>query len=329
MRQLFAKCAATAALAWGALAAHAGILPGPVVDTAWLAANLDKVQVVEVRGSAKSFTAKPEIETNAKTGKKVIEEIGGHIPGSRLIEWKNVRVDRKIGDLTVKYMIPERAEFEKIAQTAGVDADKPIVIVPVGLTASDVNDAMRMYWQFKVYGENDVAMLDGGMAAWLLDGQKYAMDAPSPKTGTWKSKSDQTARYFADSNEVADIIAKKNVTLVDARELPQFYGLMKRDYVYAYGHLEGAKPLSPDTTYKVEGGAVKLLPVNTYKAVLAAQGIDPAAPAVVYCNSGAQSGLPWFIMSELLGNGNVKQYDGSLHQWTLEKRPLVGAVPLK
>jgi len=48
----------------------------------------------------------------------------------------------------------------------------------------------------------------------------------------------------------------------------------------------------------------------------------------VYCNSGSQSGLPWFILSELVGNKNAKQYDGSLHQWTLEKRQLVGAVPL-
>jgi len=49
---------------------------------------------------------------------------------------------------------------------------------------------------------------------------------------------------------------------------------------------------------------------------------------VVYCNSGAQSSLPWFILSEVLGNKSAKQFDGSLHQWTLEKRPLVGAVPL-
>lgn len=328
MRQLFAKTAA-ALLAWGSFTAQAAGLPGPVVDTHWLAAHLDQVQVIEVRGSAKSFTAKPEIDTDAKTGKKTIEEVGGHIPGSRLVEWKNVRVDRKIGDLTVKYMIPERADFEKIVQAAGIDGDKPMVIVPVGLSASDVNDAMRLYWQFKVYGENNVAMLDGGMAAWLLDGKPHASDAPAPRTGNWTSRSDQTARYFADSNEVAAIIQRRNATLVDARELPQYHGLMKRDYVYAYGHLEGARPLSPDTTFRKEGGAIRLLPVNTYKAVIAAQGIDPMGPTVVYCNSGAQSGLPWFILSELLGNPNVKQYDGSLHQWTLEKRPLVGAVPLK
>lgn len=310
------------------LAAAASQLPGPLVTTAWLAENASKVQIVEVRGNAKSFTTAPSFETDAKSGKKTIDEIGGHIAGSRLVESKKVRVDRKIGELTVKYMIPERADFEKFVQAAGIDADKPIVIVPVGLEPSDLNDAMRLYWQFKVYGEDRLAVLDGGIAAWLLEGRPHVTDAPAAKAGTWKSPADRTDRYFADSAEVAEIIAKRDAQLIDAREAPQYHGLVKRDYVFAYGHLDGAKSLSPDTTYKSSGGALRLLAPNTYRAVLQAQGIDPAAPAVVYCNSGSQSGLPWFILSEVLGNGNVKQYDGSLHQWTLEKRPLVGAVPL-
>lgn len=310
------------------LAAMASGLPGPLVTTAWLAENAAGVQVVEVRASAKSFTTAPSFETDARTGRRTIDEVGGHIAGSRLVESKKVRVDRKFGDLTVKYMIPERADFEKFVQAAGIDADRPIVIVPIGLEPADLNDAMRLYWQFKVYGEDRIAVLDGGIAAWLLEGRPVVTDAPAVRTGTWKSVTDRTDRYFADSAEVAKIIAQRDAQLVDAREAPQYHGLVKRDYVYGYGHLEGAKSLSPDTTYRSSGGALRLLAPNTYRAVLQAQGIDPAAPAVVYCNSGAQSGLPWFILSEVLGNPNVKQYDGSLHQWTLEKRPLVGAVPL-
>lgn len=322
------KQVATATLTWGfaATAALAQALPGPVVDTAWLAANLDKVQVLDLRGSAKSFTADPEL-TEAK-GKKVVEEVGGHIAGSRLMEFKTIRVEREINGNKIKYMVPERAVFEKMVQDAGIDSGKPIVIVPVGMELPDVNDGMRLYWQFKLYGEDKVAMLDGGMAAWLQDGKPFVKDALVAKTGSWKSAADRTAGLFADSNEVADIIAKKNAQLIDGRELPQFYGLAKRDYVFAYGHLENARPLAPDTIYKKSGNAIMLLSANTYRAVIKAQGIDPAAPSVVYCNSGAQSSMPWFILSEVLGNKSAKQYDGSLHQWTLEKRPLVGAVPL-
>lgn len=325
--RLWKQVAATT-LAWGLAAASAlaQALPGPVVNTAWLAANLDKVQVLDLRGSAKSFTTDPEFDE--VKGKKVVDEVGGHIAGSRLMEFKTIRVEREINGNKVKYMVPERAVFEKMVQDAGIDGDKPIVIVPVGLSLSDVNDGMRLYWQFKLYGEDKVAMLDGGMAAWLQEGRPYVKDALVAKVGNWKSAADRTVQLFADSTDVADIVEKKSAQLIDGRELPQFHGLMKRDYVYAYGHIDTAKPLSPDTTYKKDGSAIKLLSANTYRGVLQAQGIDPAAPSVVYCNSGAQSSLPWFILSEVLGNRSAKQFDGSLHQWTLEKRPLVGAVSL-
>lgn len=325
--RLWKQVAATT-LAWGLAAASAlaQALPGPVVNTAWLAANLDKVQVLDLRGSAKSFTTDPEFDE--VKGKKVVDEVGGHIAGSRLMEFKTIRVEREINGNKVKYMVPQRAVFEKMVQDAGIDGDKPIVIVPVGLSLSDVNDGMRLYWQFKLYGEDKVAMLDGGMAAWLQEGRPYVKDALVAKVGNWKSAADRTAQLFADSTDVAAIVEKKSAQLIDGRELPQFHGLMKRDYVYAYGHIDTAKPLSPDTTYKKDGSAIKLLSANTYRGVLQAQGIDPAAPSVVYCNSGAQSSLPWFILSEVLGNQSAKQFDGSLHQWTLEKRPLVGAVSL-
>lgn len=322
------KQVASATLTWGfaATAALAQALPGPVVDTNWLAANLDKVQVLDLRGSAKSFTSDPEL-AEAK-GKKVVEEIGGHIAGSRLMEFKTIRVEREINGNKVKYMVPERAVFEKMVRDAGIDSGKPIVIVPVGMELADVNDGMRLYWQFKLYGEDKVAMLDGGMAAWLQDGKPFVKDALAPKAGNWTSSADRTAQLFADSNEVAAISHRKSAQLIDGRDLPQYHGMVKRDYVFAYGHIENALSLSPDTTFKKDGGAIKLLPANTYRGVLKAQGIDPAAPSVVYCNSGAQSSLPWFILSEVLGNKSARQFDGSLHQWTIEKRPLVGAVPL-
>jgi thiosulfate/3-mercaptopyruvate sulfurtransferase len=78
---------------------------------------------------------------------------------------------------------------------------------------------------------------------------------------------------------------------------------------------------------KTAGGAVKFLSPNTYRALLTAQGVDTAAPSISYCNSGHLSSGPWFLMSELLGNKSAKLYDGSLHEWTMEKQALVGAVP--
>jgi thiosulfate/3-mercaptopyruvate sulfurtransferase len=181
MRQVFQKWTLTASMVCGGVLAHAGVLPGPLVDTTWLSANLDKVQIVEVRGNVKSFTAQPEIETDAKTGKKTVAEIGGHIPGSRLIDMKTMRTDRMIGDLKVKYMIPTMADFQATIQAAGVDADKPVVLVPVGMDVTDVDDALRVHWQLKTYGEDNLAVLDGGMATWLIENRPFSTEAAPAK----------------------------------------------------------------------------------------------------------------------------------------------------
>lgn len=299
-------------------------LPGPVVSTQWLADNLNNVQVLEVRGDDKSFTAKPEIVTT-KDGKKQLEEFGGHIPGSRLLPSKRMRVERTIGDLKVKYLLPDAPAFEKIVRDAGIDGDKPIVIVPTGQSLAELNDAARAYWRFKVWGEDNVALLDGGMVAWLLEGRPFSTEAPAPKVGQWSAKADRRARYLAESDDVA-AAAGKGVQVVDARDAALYHGLVKRDYVYAYGHIDGAKWLAPETTHLVSGGAVKLLKPEQYRQLFKVQGIDPAQPLITYCNSGHLSSLPWFVASELLGNTQTRLYDGSLHQWTLEKRPLVSAL---
>ena len=327
MNTSFKRWASGLMVTFSVWAAQAGVLPGPVVDTQWLAAYADKVQIVEVRGNAKSFTAQPEISTDAK-GKKTIEEIGGHIPGAVLVDAKKMRADRKYGDLTVKYMIPEAADFEKYVRSSGVMAGKPMVLVPVGAEVADINDALRMYWQFKVYGEDDIAVLDGGYTAWLLEGRAFSKDA-TPSNGNWSVKADRTSQYFASSEDVAKAQQAKSATLVDSRDAPLFHGLVKRDYVFGSGHIEGAKLYPTDLMFKNSGGALKFMAPATYRGLLAAPGIDEKTAAITYCNSGHLSSGPWFLMSEVLGNRQVKLYDGSLHQWTLEKRPLAGAVPLQ
>jgi len=329
MIKRFAPLSAAAVLAFGLSAAHAGLLPGPVVDTQWLANNLDKVQVVEVRGDVKSFITTPEFETDAKTGKKVLTEVGGHIPGSKLIDMKAMRVERQVGELKVKYQIPEKADFQKRIQAVGVDSDKPIVLVPVGVEGTDVDDALRVYWQFKVYGEDDMAVLDGGMAAWLMEGRAFSQVPAAANAGTWVAKADRTDTLVASSEQVAKAMETKNATLVDTRDVASHRGIKKRDYVYAYGTLEGSKLYSIDLMFKNSGPSVKMLSPNTYRALLTAQGVDPAAPMITYCNSGHLSAGPWFVASELLGNKSAALYDGSLHEWTLAKRQLAGAAPLQ
>jgi thiosulfate/3-mercaptopyruvate sulfurtransferase len=312
---------ATAALSVTALAAQAGLLPGPIVETTWLAANASQVQVVEIRSNVKSYASKPEIAVDAK-GKKTIEEVGGHIPGALLANFKNLRGDRIINGKKVQYMIPEAADFEKIVRQTGVVAGKPIVLVPVGAEVADVDEALRLYWQFKVYGEDDVAVLNGGYMAWLLEGRPFELTTASAQ-GNWAVKGDRMAQFFASSDDVQAASQNKSATLVDARDLPTFHGLSKRDYVYDFGHIEGAQIFTPDLMFKNSGGALKFMNAETYRGLFKGQGIDPQKDVITYCNSGHLAAGPWFLMSEVVGNPRTRLYDGSMHEWTLEKRPVV------
>lgn len=329
MKNSFLKLILATAITSWALFASATDLPGPIVTAEWLAANLQNVQVVDVRSNAKSFAELPEFEIDAKTGKKTLQSIGGHITGATLIDFKAIRTERQIGELKVKYMIPEQATWEKVVRAAGINANKPIVLVPVGLDTADVDEALRVYWQFKVYGENNIAVLDGGMAGWLIEGRPFDQSAIKTNgTGTWLAKADMSNQYLASSEDVAQAITNQSATTIDARDLKSYLGLTKRDYVFAYGHLPGAKLFPVELMTKTASGAVKFYSAQTYQALMEAQGINSSKPVISYCNSGHLASGPWFVASQVLGNKSARLYDGSMHEWTLEKRPVEGDVPL-
>jgi thiosulfate/3-mercaptopyruvate sulfurtransferase len=305
---------------------HAVTLPGPVVSADWLAANQSEVQILEVRGDVISYTRAPEFDVDKKTGKKFLVEVGGHIPDSTLLDFKKVRADRMIDGKKIKYLIPEKADFEKIIQAVGINSDKPIVLVPAGVDISDIDEALRAYWQFKVYGEDNLAVLDGGMAGWLSEGRDFSTAASTKSGGTWVAKGERK-ELIASSEQVAAASKSGKSTLIDARQPAQYFGLNKRDYVSAYGHIAGAKELAPELLAKPAKGALYFWDKNTYNALFVANGMSPKMPAISYCNSGHLAAGGWFVMSELVGNKATKLYDGSLYLWTLEGRPLVG-VPL-
>lgn len=311
--------AATGLLALSQWAAALQV-PAPVVDAEWLTKNKAEVTVLDIRGNVKSFTAMPQFETDKKSGKKMLVEFGGHIPDAVLVDPKIIRVERAIGGLKVKYMLPERAEFEKMARDWGVKTGKPIVIVAAGQDAVDQNDAARLYWQFKVFGEDNVAIVNGGTTGWLAEGREVASTASTAAPGNWTGKAERM-EYMATSEDVEKAIASKSAQLVDARNAQQFMGLSKRDYVFGFGHIPGAQNV-PSDLLVTEGDTPRMLATATYRDIFKMSGVDPQAPTITYCNSGHLASGAWFVLSEVLGNKQTKLYDGSMHEWTLEKRAL-------
>ena len=299
---------------------------GPVVSADWLSNNLSDVQVIEVRTDLASYLRNPEFDTDKKTGKKFLVEVGGHITNSTLLDFKKVRVERLVDGKKIKFLIPEKADFEKLVQSLGINSDKPIVLVPIGQDMSDIDEALRTYWSFKVYGEDQVAVLDGGIAGWLGEGREYVTTNTQKATGNWSAKA-YRKELIASSDDVAAASKAGKPQLLDARQPAQYLGLAKRPDVLTFGHIAGSKELAPELLAKPSNGALYFWQKNTYDALMSANGLSVKGPTIAYCNTGHLAAGGWFVMSELVGNKSTKLYDGSLYLWTLEGRPLVG-VPL-
>jgi thiosulfate/3-mercaptopyruvate sulfurtransferase len=168
--------------------AFAVTLPGPVVSAAWLAEHKSEVQVVEVAGNVDSFMSQPDPTAPQTPGHRIVVDFGGHIEGSSLMDFSNVRVERNIGGKKISYLIPLQGDFENIVQIAGVRSDQPIVLVPFGREAGDLDEALRILWQFKVYGEKNIAILDGGLAGWLAEGRDVSAINTIMQKGNWVIK---------------------------------------------------------------------------------------------------------------------------------------------
>ena len=302
-------------LIWSNIAFAANV-PGPLVDTGWLAKNQNKVVILEIRKDTKSFTKKPVYAKNKKTGKSKLKKVAGHIPGSILVNYSKLRSAKNINGRKVVKMNVSKGAFEKLMQASGVSKNSTVVIVSKGQANGDVTMATRLYWQMKYYGHDNMAILNGGMAQWIIDKRAVSSKSSKAKKGNWVATAERN-EILATSKEVAAAVKAKS-QLVDTRPISLYLGTWrKKSYVFANGHIPGAKPY-PNELLTTKMPA-KFLKTSDSKSLFEQMGIKEDENSITYCNSGHLATGSWFVLSELMGNKNVKMYDGSMHQWTLEK----------
>lgn len=296
-------------------------LPGPLVDNRWLAGHSKDVVVLDIRNDTKSFTAQPVYKRDKKSGKMKFTRVGGHIPGAILVSYKKVRVKRKIDGRTVTRMAPLKSDFEQLLQKSGVSQNSTIVIVSKGESAGDIYNATRFYWQLKYYGHKKMAILNGGTAQWIKQGYMVHSTPRPVKPGNWRATA-ENKRILATSEDVARAVKSGKVQLVDTRSLDQYLGLYHKSYVYGSGHIAGAKYFPP-TILTASKMPARFHSIKDLRSLAKAMRVDTKQNTITYCNSGHLATGTWFILSEVMKNPNVRLYDGSMHQWTLEKRPTV------
>ncbi|TLF82631.1 sulfurtransferase [Nocardia cyriacigeorgica] len=236
---------------------------------------------------------------------------GGHIEGAVRLDWKKDLQDQVRRDFV------NQEQFSDLLSARGISNDDEVILYG----GNNNWFAAYAYWYFKLYGHNNVKLLDGGRKKWELDGRPLSTEPVSrPATQYKASAPDLTIRAFRD--EVIAAIGAKN--LVDVRSPDEFSGKilapahLPQEQSQRPGHIPGAinvpwsKAANEDGTFKSDEELAK---------IYAEAGLDGSKDTIAYCRIGERSSHTWFVLQELLGHQNVKNYDGS---WT-EYGSLVGA----
>ncbi|WP_330252010.1 sulfurtransferase [Nocardia sp. NBC_00565] len=236
---------------------------------------------------------------------------GGHIEGAVRLDWKKDLQDQVRRDFV------NQEQFSDLLSARGISNDDEVVLYG----GNNNWFAAYAYWYFKLYGHNNVKLLDGGRKKWELDGRPLSRDAVARPAGQYKAAApDLTIRAFRD--EVIAAIGAKN--LVDVRSPDEFSGKilapahLPQEQSQRPGHIPGAinvpwsKAANEDGTFKSDAELTE---------IYGEAGLDGSKDTIAYCRIGERSSHTWFVLQELLGHQNVKNYDGS---WT-EYGSLVGA----
>lgn len=261
--------------------------PEVLVTSDWLAQNLAEVVVVE-------------------SNEDILLYDTGHIPGAVKLDWHTELND----PLTRDYL--DGAGFAKLMDKKGIGRDDTVVLY------GDRSNwwATYAFWVFKLFGHENVKLLDGGRAKWIADGGELTKDKPevSAKNYPVVQRLDSEIRAFRD--EVRAHIGKP---LVDVRSLPEYTGerLHMPDFpnegATRGGHIPTAasipwsKAVLEDETFRPVAELEKLYFEDT--------GFDRNSEFVAYCRIGERSSHSWFVLKYLLGVKNVKNYDGSWTEW--------------
>lgn len=266
--------------------------PEVIVSTEWLADHLNdsNLRIIE-------------------SDEDVLLYEQGHIPGAIKFDWMTEQQDQLQRDFV------DRAAFENLCSQKGIGNDNTLVFY------GDKNNwyATYTWWLFAYYGHDysKLKILDGGRAKWIAEGRPLTRDVPNyPQTQYKAQDRDDSIRAFR--SYVEQHLNQPNAALIDVRSPGEYSGELYHAPGYPQegaqrkGHIPGAanigwgKALREDGTFKSPDELRKL-----YEN----EGITPEKEVITYCRIGERSSHTWFVLTQLLGYPNVRNYDGSWTEW--------------
>ena len=260
-----------------------------LVDTAWVEEHLgdDTIRIVEVDEN-------PALYAEA------------HIPGAIGFDWKLDLQDQLKRD----FLGP--AEFGALFGSRGISNEHTIVLY------GDRNNwfAAYTYWYLKYYGHDKVRLVNGPREKWVAEGRRTTDELPSYPPATFVAQPGDPA-IRAHRDEVRRAIDEPT-KLVDVRSPAEYSGELisppgyEQEGAQRAGHIPGAASV-PWASAVQEDGTFKSR--ADLEALYGGKGVLDGSPIIAYCRIGERSAHTWFVLHELLGHDNVKNYDGSWTEW--------------
>ena len=230
----------------------------------------------------------------------------GHVPGAAGWNWTT-----ELCDTLVRDIIPKQ-KLEALLGRTGIDNSTTIILY------GDNNNwfAAWAFWQLKIYGHQDVRIMNGGRKKWIAESRDLSTEKPTFPAKTYTAKAaDNALRAFLP--EVQKAVSTRSHALVDVRSPQEFTGEILAppglpETCQRGGHIPGAKSI-PWAKACNEDGTFKS--VDELKSLYGAQGITGEKPVIAYCRIGERSSHTWFVLKHLLGFKDVQNYDGSWTEW--------------
>ncbi len=233
----------------------------------------------------------------------------GHIPGALKIDWVTDLNDPLLRDYV------SRDRFERLLRSKGINQDTTIVLY------GDKNNwwATYAFWVFRLFGVENLRILDGGRLRWAEEGRELVTTVSSYPEGNIKVRERDDSQIRAFRSQV-ELHVQRSGKLVDVRSPEEYRGerLHMPDYpnegALRGGHIPGAKSIPWGRAITAETHTFK--PASELRTLYEAEnGLQKGDDVIAYCRIGERSSHTWFVLTYLLGFKNVKNYDGSWTEW--------------